>query len=231
MQKTDRDILEHVKSGQYFIDARMWYARKYLYPVIERSALTILISFAGFLLVVVLANLKVVSDKEFRENFIVSLSSLTEKYATVKPLAEKSNDSYEKLITYLLESYVTNFESYRYQEINGKIQYVQNHSSKQLFRRYFNANKIDNQDSPILLYGKSTMRKIEVEKIHYKPGENYARVFFTSRIIGQHVQEQEVSRWVADIQFDLPNFEQMMGKNIKDKLDFIVIEYKSTKLI
>ena len=45
-----KEIMEKVESGEFFVEARDWYIRKYIYNFIERSYLLILLAFLSFLI-------------------------------------------------------------------------------------------------------------------------------------------------------------------------------------
>ena len=56
-------------------------------------------------------------------------------------------------------------------------------------------------------------------------------MFFTASLEGnRETNNQAASKWMADIQFDLEQFEELL-KNNGSELGFIVIDYKTTKLM
>lgn len=233
MNRTSKDILDRLKSGQYFADAKIWYARKYLYPVIERSILILSILLIGCLFMFLIDNLQTVNAKNFKENFAIQISDLSQKYAKINKIAENSNDSYQKLIEYLITDYTINFESYHFSKLSQYNSYIKENSSKQLHRRYFNSVSTNNPNSPIFLYGRSTIREIKINKIIYEKNKNYARVYFTSQLINKQngkISNISENEWLADIQFDLPKFNEPMTKKDSQKLKFIVIDYQTKKL-
>ena len=124
MNRSNKDIQDKIKSGEYYLDAKVWYARKYLYPIIERSLMFFSIIFISMLLLICLLNLDTISKKEFKEKFIINISDFTQKYADIKPIAKGSNESYVKFVEYMIKRYVENYESYQYSQLEKHVNFI-----------------------------------------------------------------------------------------------------------
>jgi type IV secretion system protein VirB8 len=42
MDEINKSVLNNLRSGQYYIDARDWYSKKYIYPIFERSLIFVI---------------------------------------------------------------------------------------------------------------------------------------------------------------------------------------------
>lgn len=217
-------IQEYIKSGEYFIDARKWYNLKYLYPVTQR---TILFIFCCILLIPLFTTaLNINSLLPLVKQIRYSISSNNSGFvggANVIHANQIKNDPLASIATLMITDYITKREEYDYNKLKQQFSFVQNNSTRVVFRKFYNFMNIDNQLSPIMLYQKTFKRFINILSTTYNKDEEVVVKFESlAKNINEEIIENMV--WQATIGFDIDQINLNLA--INSKFNFVVTSYK-----
>jgi type IV secretory pathway component VirB8 len=226
MNYIDRSILKNIKKGRYFTDAINWYERKYIYPSTERSILIIL----AFLFVVSsLVMMKFTTDifplKKVMGVPIMS-KDIENEVPIIKAVSTPGESVTYSLAKYLLTNYVITRESYNNEILTTQNEFVLANSFRDVYEEYAKQVDLANINSPIYRYQNNFTRKIDVVSIKSNGSYDKVNIFFTAKVINYVNEVVESSQWRAEISFIMSDIE----KEVSDKLNFLVSEYKVEKI-
>ena len=234
MDNEKKEIVELVKSGEYFKKAREFYANMYLYPIVLRVQMLVLV------LILLCASYVAVATfirdyGDIKLPFPIYAIDQVKYYPNIKPLAEKLEPVEFSVSRYLAEQYIFLRENYSYQDFDKQnrdsiFDAVRAVSSKRVFREYM--DYIDpevNTDSPILIYKNRAKRNIAIESTEMKSINGKlvgADIIFISRVKGGGYDTEE--KYKAAVEFYLNDLDAI--KHDGDKLEFLITKYETYKL-
>lgn len=222
-----QSIEEYIKSKEYFIDARKWYMEKYLYPFVERSILLI----TGIVLIVLLIGVSLQLNALFpiikHVRYSIYGTNTFTKVANVKPLNQSDGSPLMSIAHIMLENYILQRESYDYDKLKQQFEYMQNASTKIVFRKFYNYMSLDNSLSPVMRYQKYTRRSVKNISLDNIDG-NSATVNFESLAKSTSGEILENMLWQATINYAIDKINIKLSPN--SKFNFVVTGYK-TQLI
>jgi type IV secretion system protein VirB8 len=227
MDDINKSVTKSLQTGQYYIDARRWYLQKYLFPVVERNILIILtIFFLSVIFFVQSYNLISTNQDSDDIKYLVDIHDITDNYAAIKEL-DTNISPREAIAKYMCENYVTNYESYDYENLQHNINYIYNTSSANLKRSYEFLMSLNNPNSPLVLY--QNFGKKNVKIISTSVSNNTCKIFYNVTITSSQTNQALNSQWQANITFKLNNLHQL-AKLKKKNLGFKVLDYTTKKL-
>ncbi|MFV9875728.1 MAG: VirB8/TrbF family protein [Rickettsiales endosymbiont of Dermacentor nuttalli] len=223
MDEINKSLLNYLKSEQYYHDARLWYMRKYIYPILERSLLT-------FLLLIILTIFLFIIYEVYNQlplkkivPIIVRIQNLTEDTSVIYNIDQKDVSPSISLAKYLVSKYVIWRESYSYDNINVQINKIKNNSTKFVFKQFYNSLSLENANSPVLLYQQHIVRSINIESVSLTNQFQNIIIKFSAKVKDTNRGLEENSLWLANISYDMSDIELIMKKNAQ--LNFIVTDY------
>lgn len=241
------EIAEKIRSGEYFKEAWDWYALKYIYPVTQRT-IFLFISI-GSLLITILSIYVFISFLPIKMKVpVVAVNqdmSLDYSRIIKLPVPEKTSPDLP-VIQYLVQGYVTNWESYTYKNIPRQLTFLNTFSTdglaKEIDRRY----DIRNLNSPVLKYRDHTTRTITITNYSLERAKDFAVenneqkdilvVDVPYRAIVQFTSEERnvlgvtTKQWVAEVNFTMSPIVYEKEKKAFRPLDFKVTAYRVTPI-
>ena len=194
-------VQEYIKSGEYFKDARKWYNFKYIYPLSQRSFLLIICVFFSAILTGLAINIynlfPIVSQVRYSLNTTSYQSS-----ANIMKADSIKHDSRASIADIMVKNYLSHREMYDYDNLKLQFIFIQNNSTRIVFRKFFNFMNIDNPDSPVMRYQKYIRRSVNIISTDYtKPDEALITFSTTAKNSGGEIFEDMI--WQATINFQI----------------------------
>ena len=245
MDEINKDITESIKSGEYFKDAREWYAVKYIFPTTQRSFLILVTLTSVFMAFVAL---KVFfSFLPLREivPIAIGVKNKVDEVTKLKYIGKKEIESNESLIRYLVVRYIEARENYNYDSVveGEKLQYIKDSSSRKVFDDYKGYISLDNPDSPVLRYRTHTKRDTEVldtqviydseqQRLNnFKKFETGAYKVLSKFRTNEYAQDDvKTDVWLANIEVFFESVEYSRDLNKFSPLQFKINKYSVSKL-
>jgi type IV secretory pathway component VirB8 len=230
----DHSITEMVESGQYYKDARDWYAQVYLAPAPHRSLLVIVgavIAFSAAVVVVGVSNLFPLTTKV---PFVTWSRESGNYYPKLIKLAEETESAELIMARYFLKKYIVDREEYRPGEGENqrlRMMRVLTQSSQRIGRSYEDMMNPRSPQSPEVLYARHTTRVIEDVIIELPSGKKNltnATVYFNTLLKRKGSKDETRQKWKAEIGFSLTDVDTVLKK--KSQLKLLVSEYKVTEV-
>lgn len=227
MDEISKSVAHNISTGQYYRDARKWYAHKYLYPIAERSLLMMVALCTLVIALIVLYNFNGVFPLKKEVPFIVKVEDSIDYYSVIKPLAKESEDTQKMITEYLISDYVITYEAYNFRHLAKQEQHIKASSSKQVFKAFASLMSTDNPESPILVYQKSSTKAIKVLSVSLvedEQGSNRASVLFEATIDDRLKRTKTTLQQQADLAFTISNITDIVAN--KEPLEFIITDYQ-----
>jgi type IV secretion system protein VirB8 len=204
-----KGLKEHIESGDYFKGAREWYNYKYLLPFTHK----VWLSYATMLLVLMLLALTININKllpiKQKLTYAINVSTnigVGEANARIEDMRGEAKITPTRFIaSNLLGSYVMNRENFNYSNLSKQFQYMQNTSTRLVYRRFYNYMSVNNPDSPVMRYQQYAKRNITISKIDFV-SDNEAIVYFNSIAKDSSGEMFENLNWSAKITFEMGEF-------------------------
>jgi type IV secretion system protein VirB8 len=226
-------LKEYIDSRDYFKNARAWYNTKYLLPITHR----VWISYAAMLLVLMFVALAINIEKllpikqklTYAINITPSPKALGETNARIEDMRvlNKAIMPNRFIARSLLESYVTNRESFSYGNLESQFKYVENTSTRLVYRRFYNYMSVNNPESPLMRYQQYAKRSVTINEILFN-SDNEAIVEFNSIAKDSSGSIFENLNWAATVNFDMGKVGERLPNGSPFK--FTVVDY-SLKLL
>ncbi|MFN7039034.1 MAG: VirB8/TrbF family protein [Alphaproteobacteria bacterium] len=225
MDPVNRSITDYIKSGNYFIDSKNWYFRSFIYPIVERSVLGAISIIFIIILFQVLLTINSLFPIKQRIPLIIKLQDSNDKIPLISTISNKNENPQESVKKYLIKRYVENWESYQFDTVEKQINVIKNSSSKYIFKKFYNYISLNNPDSP-LLYQKQISRMVQIISMDFDDDESNVVVQFTVNSIDNNTKNETLTRWIANINFQIEDIVTLMESKESKSLDFIVTDYQ-----
>lgn len=233
MQEMDNKYLlnSKIESGEYFEEARFWYAIRYIAPHYHLTyvLLACLIIFMAALVASDTATFQSAVDER---PFPLYTEDATQYFSRIKRLTIASESLTIAVARYLLEQYVTSREQYisydlTPEEWQNTLNRVRESSSRKVFDQYIKyIDPVLNSSSPVLKYKMQASRFIQVQSVEFQKNTdrpNYADVLFVAT--EKTSDTSDSSYWIARVNFSMSSINNVLDR--KSDLDFIVTDYSS----
>jgi type IV secretory pathway component VirB8 len=230
MDIVNKSVLNNIKSGQYFIDARVWYSRKFVYPVIERSLMIII---ATIFLLALLNWVNVILSL-YPNKIVVPVTIYNSDSITYQPLIKNVSkgeihpDPSHPIAKYLAANYVKTRESYNYKKLKEQVDKIRNNSTKFVYKQFYSSISMDNPQSPVLIFQDTNIRTIDIKSTNYSTDENNILVKFDATTINYKTKISETTSWVANVSFSMSDINNVITDN--KKFYFIVTNYQAQQI-
>lgn len=224
MRNTHQSILTYVKSGEYFIDARLWYARKYLFPVYERSMLAILATIIIICMTTILLTIYSFFPLDKQLKYTVHTAGSNKVKSRILKADVMPNNPARSIAIQFVKNYIKRRESYEYDNIEQQMHFVRNSSTSVVFRGFYNYINIDNPRSPILRYQRQAARKINLQNARFDQDNNLLVTFRSIAKENEDVFEDML--WEATISYDMDPIIVLPDQYQELDFNFKVTDYK-----
>lgn len=215
-------VQEYIKSGEYYTDARKWYNFKYISPVIHRSFLLLFAIVFLILLSVILININSVLPIVRQIRYAISSNSF-QSSAIIHRANKKDTTPLSAIADIMVRNYLIHRESYDYDRLKNQFMFIQNNSTRIIFKQFANYMNIDNPVSPVMRYQKAYKRAIEIISVTYNRDDE-AVVKFQSVAQNNLAERLEKITWQAVIGFQIDPIRQNLP--VGSKFNFAVTNYK-----
>lgn len=216
-------IQAHIKSGDYFIDARRWYNFRYLYPTVQRSGIFLLFVIFTLVCITVALNIQSMLPLASQVKYALVSTHVDKTTATVTHATGIAKNPLASISDIIVKNYVVRRESYNYNLMQDQFTFIQKNSTRIVFKQFSNFMNIDNALSPVMRYQKSYQRSIEIISAKY-PSANEAIVTFHSIAQNSAREVIEDMIWQAHLNFDIDQINISAPNN--SRFNFAVTDYK-----
>lgn len=194
------ELVESIKSGQYFIDARNWYIEQCLYPFVARSHFISLLIVLAVILLTLFAAIREQLPTVYSVKYAINVTTVDNTRASITHILEQNGPAKEQISKILLKNYVQNRERYDYDNLTRQIEFVKNNSTPEVFTAYYDYMNLNNPESPVLRYQKYGLRDIIIDSVKLSK-DNQAIVRFRSSATNFDGVKFEDALWEAQIHF------------------------------
>lgn len=204
-----KGLKEHIESRDYFKCAREWYNYKYLLPFTHRVWLAYATMLLALMLLALTININKLLPIRQQLTYAINVSAdagMGETNARIEDMRGGEKITPVRFIaTNLLKSYVMNRENFSYSNLPKQFQYMQNTSTRLVYRRFYNYMSVNNPDSPVMRYQQYAKRNVTVSHIDFI-SDNEATAYFNSVAKDSSGEVFENLNWSAKITFEMGEF-------------------------
>lgn len=218
-----KSVQEYIKSGEYFTDVRKWYEFKYLYPLSQRSLLLVCCCTLIILFSEVLLSIKMLLPIVTPVRYSIYSKDVYQTAATIIRASQIENNALKSISDLMVRNYVKHREEYDYANLKGQFTYIQNNSTRIVFRQFFNYMDIDNTLSPVMRYQKYIRRSINIIAADY-PADGEAIITFASIAKSSSGEIFENMIWQAAISYEIDHIKLNLPQG--SKFNFAVTSYR-----
>ncbi|MBN8828399.1 MAG: hypothetical protein J0H68_06805 [Sphingobacteriia bacterium] len=227
MSDINRSIVNSIESREYFKDAYEWYNFKYIYPVTQKPLITLFLLMYAFLAMIAYSILTNVSSKDDTYIFVSRIKDTVNQNSRLISL-DHPISSQLAVADYLIKFYIKKYESYDYDQLDNQIYYIRNSSTRSVVNNFYKNIQIANYNSPINLYQKHTILKVDKINIQFLVNQfnnaEEAIVDFDVLTIKKGLEQINKVHKQILISFMLTDIEEVL--NNQKPLIFQVREYK-----
>lgn len=168
-------IAEAINSGEYFKDAREWYAYKYLYPIKHRYY-GLIIGAITLCFALLIMKSALLDDIQLKYPFPIYINDQVHDFSQIRTLAHGQEALPISIARYLASEYVSVREQYHYDDLTktrweSRLKRTMALSSKKIFSDYIDSvDPAKNPDSPLLRYKANARREIQVKSVKFPKG-------------------------------------------------------------
>lgn len=210
LEKVDTaDVKRMLDSGEYFVQARIWYTERYLRPLGERSffvVMTLLCALTIFLSLVVYSSMFPL-QRNVPYTILGNFETMYEDRPFIRPLrVVPAEDINLSVARFLLNNYVVTREKHRYEvlDIERRFARLRSTTADDAFYKYQKETSPENPSSPTNKYGRNATREVAIQRVDMKLEKqpNTARVYYSTLLTSG--TNRQINQWVATITFRFP---------------------------
>jgi type IV secretory pathway component VirB8 len=230
MKEANKSIVESLKSGQYFQDAKSWYLIKFINPYVERNILVIFFLFFIVSIFIALFFYQNMITEDKDQNFLAFTDDITYHYSEMKDMGSQYDNPDSLIQAYLCNKFVIIRESFDTNKIDLQTKFIMQNSVNQIASDFIKYITIDNPNSPVLLYTLGTTRMIEI--ISSVKSANEANTYiikYRATLLSPKDNTKDQSMWVAIVKYATSPIEEQINQK-RQNVEFKVIDYKVKKV-
>lgn len=220
-------IRESIESGKYFVAAREWYKEKYLKPLIQRSQVFLCCCVFGTLFAEIAMNVSSLFPTIEKVQYSLTLPDAYQRTATVIKADYVQGNPLGSIADIMVRDYVTQRERYSYSNLKPQFIFIQNTSSRPVYKKFASFMSLDNLNSPVWLYKTEFKRFITLKSSKYI-NSNEIAVYFESIARNNVGDVIEHKVWQVDVTFEIDDI--ALDVPAGSKFNFIVTNYKLKQL-
>lgn len=195
------DIAQRVKSGEYYREARAWYADVHQAPLNQRIHMILAAMVALLALGLAVTALLSFLPLTRQVPVPVHVGDLTLQAAAVQGLSRRGEDPDAALMRYMAQYYVEQREAYRVDELATSVSAVQALSNENVTQAYRTWMSPQNPQSPLVLYQRTSARSVRIlsTRLFTREEPKRAQVEYEATVLG--AAAKAAARYTADIAF------------------------------
>jgi|GEM_PF-3769896 len=227
-------ITSKIQSGEYFKEARDWYAVKYL-SIKTQHLYLFIIALLSVCSTYIAIGTSILNQTTISYPIPLYFNNSMQYFPQILPLSQPGDTINISVGRYMVNYYITKREGYNPLKIDPEnwakhLSQIQSLSSRRVFSQYQAwVDPTINPDSPLITYKDNTERTIDIKDIIFDRNEaipSSAVVMFTST---EKTRDSAISsNWSAEIKFSMAD----AGMAIEDPSDmqFVVTAYNATPI-
>ncbi len=235
------EISEKVRSGEYFRDARAMADFDLHDPMSERYVYIFLTLLSLIIFVIAIIAWQGLFPLKPRVPFIFITNDIVEDYPHIKSLVDYQGENPNMALRrFLISNYVQTREEYNAETFDRNHNAIQSLSNSEVLNEYENYILPTNQESPISLYQRHTIRKINILQARISeiggesgnsstPKEYHGTVIFDAILTKDDV-DGNPTRHQVDIAFKYKDIKLDSNTLKIEPYGFIVTSYKIKNL-
>jgi type IV secretory pathway component VirB8 len=228
MDKRAKEIADSIESGEYFVEGMKWYNKVFVYPL-KISVMMRLMGYIAIILAVIMGiNLYRVFPLVTKVNIITHLDNTIVFFPKLSFPTDPKKTTRQFIVESLSAKYVRSRESYDPIGFKNNYMFLLKSSSKNIFDTYYQYITSKNPSNPLNLYLKKHITKVKILQKNSVPDVNKVTIIFNKDIFDIFGAFQYSSKWKADIEFYLSNYN--FNESTDAKLDFIVTKYTTGEI-
>lgn len=220
--KETENLVQYIKSNEYFKDARLWYRHKYMTPMTQRSMAIVVLIVTCFILVGLILITFTLFPLSQQVKYAIKSSDVNLKNARIIPADAVTNDARLSIAYILLNNYVKKQEEFSYDNLKNQFLYIKNNSTRLVFRRFYNLMSIDNPTSPVMRFKQNIKRTIKILSSNLASDSKFIVKFET--FASNNSQTLENMVFEATIAFEIDKIN--LNSSPDSRFNFIVTDYK-----
>ncbi len=241
-------IRQQLESGEYFVQARVWYNELYLKQLGERSffvVITLLAALTIFLSLVVYSSMYPLT-RSVPYTIIGNNESMYEDTPFIRHIREvKGEDINVSMSRFLMKNYVATREKYKYDviDIERRFSRIRATTADAEFLKYQNETSPENPSSPTNKYGRNATREVLVQRVDLNLAVTppQAKVYYATLLNAG--TGKQINQWLATITFRFPSVKVDQSTNkvlqkdetsnqytLMGNVNFEVLEYATQEI-
>ncbi|MDC0864653.1 VirB8/TrbF family protein [Rickettsiaceae bacterium] len=220
-------LQSYITSGDYFVDARKWYHEKYTHPLSHRSFVFIFSTIICILFLGLAISTYSLLPLNTQMKLVINTTSSEGQNISVARASYMKGAAINSVADIMIRNYIEARESYNYNNLKDQFTFVQNNSSRIVFRKFYSFMSIDNPSSPIMIYQKSITNKVNIISIKYS-GINQATIKLRSKAQRFSGELVDNNLWEILISYEIDPINPSLPTD--SKFGFIVTDYQSKLL-
>jgi type IV secretion system protein VirB8 len=231
MDDLNRSISQYVKSGQYYVDARTWYANRFVFLLSERTYVLIFLSFFAAGLLILGYFYQATNPAPRHISYISPTEDIAKTYSVIVDAGHLPDTPQMQVTKYMLHTYVTRREQYRFGHVKEQLSFVRNTTVADEYLKYEHSISINNPSSPLMIYQDNNEKIIKITQVKMlKSPDTYLRavVYFDSTIRNLATNRSITEELVATLAFRIDDIKTLLDDKAK-KLGFLVVRYDVLK--
>lgn len=223
MDESAKEIARAIDSGEYFAEAKQWYNKVFVYPLKHSATMRIMCYATIAISVLMLINLYQIFPLVSNVNIIAHLNDTVNFLPKLVRSTDSRKTNRQFVSEELCAKYVASREGYNPSNFKTNYIFLLKSSSKEIFDVYYKYITSKDPYNPLNLYLKKHITRINILKKESVSDVNKVTVIFDKDIFDVFGAFQYSSRWEADIEFYLSQYD--FNESTNAKLDFIVTKY------
>ncbi len=212
-------LLESVKNKDYFDQAKEWYYYRYLFCIIERSWLLLIVLLLLVCVFSLLLNIYLLFPITQDQNFVKYVSHTGDEFSLKKKLSinHKENE-HVAIARYLVQKYVELYESYQTVQQSFQESFIKSHSTRQIRKKF--SERMVNEVST---YPRKVFN-IEISKLAVEQSILNLELNGSATITFTTEQNKKIIEQTVEMGFILSNIQE--GINMAMPFKFMVKGYE-----
>ncbi|NRA73533.1 MAG: hypothetical protein HRU36_02145 [Rickettsiales bacterium] len=227
MDERAKEIAKAVDTGEYFSEAMNWYNRVFVYPLRDSVIMRLIGYVAIGILAFMLINIYRMFPLTEKVEVLAHLSDTINFFPRIIR-ADDSKTTRQFVTEELAARYVNGRESYDSRRFKNDYVFILKSSSKKVFDKYYKYISSKDLGSPLSLSIDNKITKVKILSKESVSDANKVTVTFEKTIFDIFGAFQSSSKWKADIEFYLSNYD--FSESTNAKLDFIVTKYTVSEM-
>jgi len=236
IDQVNKNIQRYVDIGDYFTDARQWYAYKYLLPYTLRTLAFIFFAIAA-LAAYIMFNLYQQESEVKIQPFPMFAYDSVNYYPRAKPISNVKEPINISVARYLSSEYIKFRESYNFKNLENETSKtvlrnkIKSLSSRKVYNEYLDyIDPVKNPNSPIIIYKDTKEIEVQIDSVELMGQWDFpetAKITFSK--IENDGDNKVVTKWNADISFTMLDLDKK-NENGSSNLSFTITYYKTYML-